>query len=315
MNIKFLDESTVTLGDIDFSPLHTLGGYEGFVNSTELQIIERAGTAEVIIANKAPITAAVLNNLQKLRLVTVIATGYNNVDVAAAQKAGVRVFNVPGYAAASVPQHTFALILNLATKAYLYHRDIVAGKWQGAESFNLLTYPTFELAGKTIGIIGYGAIGREVARIAEAFGMNVLVHDAFEIKDGTYPNTDMEKLLEQSDVVTLHCPLTEDNRNLINTRTLAAMKSTAVLINTARGGLVDEKALFEALDSGAIAGAGVDVLSEEPPRSGNVLINARNSIITPHSAWSTLQARQRLVDETAQNIRAFIEGKPRNVVV
>jgi len=315
MNIKFLDESTVTLGDIDFSPLHTLGGYEGFVNSTELQIIERAGTAEVIIANKAPITAAVLNNLQKLRLVTVIATGYNNVDVAAAQKAGVRVCNVPGYAAASVPQHTFALILNLATKAYLYHRDIVAGKWQGAESFNLLTYPTFELAGKTIGIIGYGAIGREVARIAEAFGMNVLVHDAFEIKDGTYPNTDMEKLLEQSDVVTLHCPLTEDNRNLINTRTLAAMKSTAVLINTARGGLVDEKALFEALDSGAIAGAGVDVLSEEPPRSGNVLINARNSIITPHSAWSTLQARQRLVDETAQNIRAFIEGKPRNVVV
>ena len=314
MNIKFLDESTVTLGDIDFSPLQTLGAYEGFVNSTEQQIIERASRAEVIVANKAPVTAAVLNNLQKLRLVTVIATGYNNVDVAAAKKAGVRICNVQGYAAASVPQHTFALILNLATKAYLYHGDIVAGKWQVADSFNLLTYPTFELAGKTIGIIGYGAIGREVARIAEAFGMNVLVHDVFEIKDGTYPNTNLHKLLEQSDVVSLHCPLTEDNRNLINAQTLAYMKKSALLINTARGGLVDEKALFEALDSQSIAGAGVDVLSEEPPQRGNILINARNIIITPHSAWSTLQARQRLVDETAHNIRAFIEGKPRNVV-
>jgi len=249
-----------------------------------------------------------------LKLVTVVATGYNNVDMEAAKEKGICLCNVPGYASNSVAQHTFALVLNLATKAYLYHRDIRAGKWQNANSFNLLTYPTFELAGKTIGIIGFGAIGREVAKIAEGFGMKVLANDAFGVKGGKYADTDFDKLLKESDVVTLHCPLTEDNRNLIDAAALSKMKPTAFLINAARGGLVEENALFDALNSERIAGAGVDVLSEEPPQRGNILLGAKNIIITPHSAWSTLEARQRLIDETAHNIRAFIEGKPRNVV-
>jgi glycerate dehydrogenase len=314
MHIVFLDENTVTLDDIDFSSLQALGSYTGFADSSEDEIIERAKDAEVIIANKAPITRNVLNKLPKLKLVTVVATGYNNVDAKAAKEKGVRVCNVPGYATNSVAQHTFALILNLAIKAYVYHNDVQAGKWQSATSFNLLTYPTFDLAGKTIGIIGFGAIGREVAKIAEAFGMKVLVNDVAEIKDDKYLNTDLDELLKQSDIVTLHCPLTQDNHNLIDAAALSGMKRTSLLINTARGGLVDEQALSEALNSGQITGAGVDVLSQEPPKTGSLLIDAKNIIVTPHSAWSTFEARQRLIDETARNIKAFMQGQSRNVV-
>jgi len=314
MNIVFLDENTVTIGDVDLSALQELGSYQGFSDSNEAQAIERAKDAEVIIVNKVPVTATVLNSLAKLKLVTVVATGYNNVDTDAARARGVRVCNVPGYATRSVAQHTFALILNLATKVYLYDRDIREGKWQEASSFTLLTYPTFELAGKTIGIIGFGAIGREVARIAEAFRMKVLVNDVKMGPDSPYPNTELDELLRQADVVTLHCPLTKENQHLINTETLAKMKSNALLINTARGGLIDEQALFEALKSGRIGGAGLDVLSQEPPKQGNILIGAPNIIFSPHSAWSTREARQRLIDETVSNIKAFIEGRPRNVV-
>jgi glycerate dehydrogenase len=314
MNIVFLDENTVTLNDIDFSCLKSLGSYKGFANSDESEAIERAKEAEVIIVNKVPVTAKVLASLSRLKLVTVVATGYNNVDTKAARERGVCVCNVPGYATISVAQHAFALILNLATKAYAYHNDIHAGAWQSADSFNLLTYPTFDLKGKTIGIVGFGAIGREVAKIAEAFGMEVLVNDVCEIKEAKYVNTPLGRLLTDSDIVTLHCPLTDKNRNMINAETLGQMKRTAVLINTARGPLVDEEALYNALESGQIAGAGVDVLSQEPPKSGNRLLGANNIVITPHSAWSTAEARQRLIDETALNIKAFVEGKARNVV-
>lgn len=314
MNIVFLDESTVTLEDVDFSPFQRLGSYEGYPNSDEDQTIERAKEADAIIVNKVLVTAKVLENLPGLKLVTVIATGYNNVDTAAAEQRGVSVCNVAGYAADSVPQHTFALILNLATKAYRYNDDIRAGQWERASSFTLLSYPTFELAGKTIGIIGFGTIGCNVAKIAEAFGMKVLASDPFGIRGGAYPNTDIGTLFAESDVVTLHCPLTDDNRNLIDAAALAKMKPTAILINTARGGLVDEQALFEALESGGIGGAGVDVLSKEPPKGGNVLLGAPNIIITPHCAWSMFEARQRLIDETAENIRAFFAGNPRNLV-
>ena len=219
-----------------------------------------------------------------------------------------------GYAAGSVPQHTFALILNLATKAYLYDADIKSGAWKKASSFTLLTYRTFELAGKTIGIIGFGTIGRGVARIAEGFGMKVLAHDAYGIKDSKYPNTDLDTIFKESDIVTVHSPLTEETRDLIDSGALAKMKKTALVINTARGGIVNEKALGEALEAGTIAGAGVDVLTVEPPKKGNILIQAKNVIMTPHSAWSTREARQNLVDETAENIKAFIEGRERNVV-
>jgi len=315
MKIVFLDESTITLNDdLDFSSLRALGEYVAYPNSTEQEIFDRAGSAPVVITNKAPMTEAVLRALERLELLCVIATGYNNVDMAAAKKAGVTVCNVTGYAATTVPQHTFALILNLATRTHQYHGDVQAGTWQKASSFTLLTYPTFELAGRTIGIIGFGVIGRGVARIAEGFGMNVLAHDVCDFRDSKYPNTDLDALLRESDIVTLHCPLTEQTRNLIDAGAIARMKPTALLINTARGGIVDEHALADALNAGRLAGAGFDVLSAEPPRNGNVLIGANNMILTPHSAWSTVEARQRLLDETAQNIAAFLSGDPRNVV-
>jgi len=315
MNIVFLDESTATLGDIDLTGLRSLGSYSGFSDSTQKQAVERAADADVIIVNKVPVTAALLDTLRRLKLVSVVATGYNNIDASAARKRNVCVCNVPGYATRSVAQHTFCLILNLATKIHLYNSDIRAGQWEKASSFNLLTYPTFELAGKTMGIIGFGMIGREVAAMAQAFSMKVLAYDVRGIEDGSQPNTGLETLLAESDVVSLHCPLTEENRNLIDADALAAMKTTSLLINTARGGLVDERALFEALEKGQIAGAGVDVISEEPPIKGNVLLRARNIIVSPHSAWSTREARQRLIDETARNIKAFFDGKPRNVVI
>ena len=314
MNIVFADESTVTLGDTDFTPLRSLGQYSGYANSTESEIIERASEADVVIANKAPITRTVLESLPKVKLVAVIATGYNNVDVPAAKQRGLCVCNVPGYAAETVPQHAFALILNLATRAYQYHADVLAGAWQRASSFTLLSYPTFELSGKTIGIIGFGAIGRGVAQLATAFGMEVLVYDPYAGTPEGAKAAELDDLLRRADVVTVHCPLTEDTRNLIDQAALAKMKSSALLINTARGGIVNEEALAEALHAGRLAGAGVDVLTEEPPSSGNVLLSARNVILTPHSAWSTVEARQRLVDRTAENIEAFGAGRPQNVV-
>ena len=315
IKIVFLDESTVTQGDIDFSGLKCLGMYKGYSNSNEEQIIKRASDAEIVIVNKAPMNRKVLQALEKLRLITVIATGYNNVDLQTAKEKGIRVCNVAGYAANSVPQHTFALILNLATKVYLYDGDVKSGKWQNASSFTLLSYPTFELAGKIMGIIGFGAIGKGVARIAEGFGMKVLAYDAYGIKDRRYSNTDLNTIFRKSDIITVHCPLTKETQNLINAKALSKMKKTALVINTARGGIVDEPALAKALNTGRIAGAGIDVLTEEPPKKGNVLIHAKNIIITPHSAWSTREARQKLVDETANNIRTFLKGRKRNIVI
>jgi glycerate dehydrogenase len=314
MTIVFLDEATVTLNDIAFDGLKALGAYTGYPNSNEEEIIARAAAAEAVIANKTPLTARVIAALPRLKLITVIATGYNNVDLAAAAARGVAVCNVAGYAVTTVPQHTFALILNLATQAYRYHADIAAGAWQRSPAFTLLTYPTWELAGKNIGIVGYGAIGRGVARIAQGFGMEVLAYDTAPIKDPAVRVVELDALLRQADVVTVHCPLTDRTRNLIDAAALAKMKPTAILINTARGGIVDEQALAQVLNAGRIAGAGVDVLTREPPREGNVLLGAKNVILTPHSAWSTVEARQRLVDETAANIKAFMAGRPRNIV-
>ncbi len=316
MKIVFLDESTITLDDdIDFSVLKQLGDYAGYPHSTEEEIIQRAAGAEVVIPNKVRMTPRVIESLDSLRLIAEIATGYDNVDLQAAQENNVTVCNVAGYAANTVPQHTFALILNLATKAHLYHADVMAGEWAKASSFNLLNYPTFELKGLTIGIIGFGTIGRGVAQIAEGFGMRVLAHDMAGIQGADYPNTDLETIFSESDFVTVHCPLTDQTRNLIDVEALGKMKPTAMVINTARGGIVDEEALAAALNSGRIAGAGFDVLTGEPPVEGNVLLTAKNVIMTPHCAWSTREARQKLVDETAQNIRTFFEGRPRNVVV
>ena len=316
MKIVFPDESTISLNnDIDFSVFEGLGDYVGYSHLSEDEIIERVAGAEVVIPNKVLITSRVIESLDSLRLIAEIATGYDNVDLEAAREKGVTVCNVGGYAANTVPQHTFALILNLATKAHLYHADVMAGEWARANSFNLLNYPAFELSGLTIGIIGFGTIGRGVARIAEGFGMRVLAYDIIEIIGSDYTNTDLITIFRESDFVTVHSPLTDHTRNLIDADVLSRMKPTAMIINTARGGIVDEKALAAALNSGRIAGAGFDVLTIEPPVDGNVLLDAKNVIITPHCAWSARQARQKLVDETGENIRAFFAGTPRNVIV
>jgi len=314
MKIVFLDQSTVTLGDVDFSSLVKLGEYAEYPQSTEDEIIERAKDAQVVIANKAPLTKRVIDSLKHLKLITIVATGYNNVDLAAARAAGVTVCNIAGYSTTSVCQQTFAFILNLATRMPEYHADVMGGKWQKSKIFTMLTYPTFELAGKTIGIIGFGAIGQGVAKLAEAFGMRVLVHGLRGVRGGIYPNTELDTLLRESDVVTVHVALTEQTRNLIDAKAIEKMKRSAIVINTARGGIINEQALAEALNSGRLAGAGVDVLSTEPPREGNVLLSAKNILITPHSAWSTCEARQRLIEETVKNIKAFEEGRARNVV-
>ena len=316
MKMVFLDESTITLNDdIDFSVFQELGDYVGYPHCTEEEIIQRAAAVEVVIPNKVRMTPRVIESLDSLQLIAEIATGYDNVDLQAARENNVTVCNVAGYAANTVPQHTFALILNLATKAHIYHADVMAGEWAKASSFNLLNYPAFELKNLTIGIIGFGTIGRGVARIAEGFGMRVLAYDIVGIQNAHYPNTDLETIFRESDFVTVHSPLTDQTRNLIDADALSKMKPTAMVINTARGGIVDEEALAAALNSGQIAGAGFDVLTSEPPVEGNVLLTAKNVIMTPHCAWSTREARQKLVNETAENIRAFVEGRPRNVVV
>ena len=316
MRIFFVDDTDIGLnGDIDFSGLQALGEYRSLPNGTEAEIIEHGAGTEIIAVNKAQITAPIFEALTTLRLVAVTATGYNNVDLDAARAAGVTVSNVAGYAGDTVPQHAFALILNLATKAHRYAADVERGDWQRSSSFTLLRYPTFELKGLTIGIIGFGVIGRGVARIAEGFGMRALAHDAFPIRDSAYRNTPLDELLAASDFVTIHSPLTEQTRNLIDAAALAKMKPTAYLVNTARGGIADEEALAAALHEGRLAGAGFDVLTEEPPSADNPLLNAPNIILTPHSAWSTREARQALIDQTAINIRSFIAGTPRNVVV
>ncbi len=314
MNIIFLDENTITLGDIDFSSLKKLGDYKSCNSNESKNVISVAGNAEIIITNKVRITRDIIAGLPQLKLVTVIATGYNNVDIIAARELGVAVCNVPGYAGNSVPQHTFALLLNLVTKIHLYQQDIQKGEWHKSETFTLLNYPTFELSGKTLGIVGFGTIGRGVAKIAKAFGMKVIVYDINSQQMSDYQSVDFETLLRDSDVITLHCPLTPDNKHLINADSISKMKKNALLINTARGPLVDENALYDALNSGRISGAGLDVLEQEPPTKESKILNAKNLFCSPHSAWSTIEARQKLVDETAINIKAFMEGSPRNVV-
>lgn len=314
MNIVFLDRATIDLNDINFSSIEEIGNFTSYFQSTGEEIINRTGSADIIISNKSKITKTVLDSCRNIKMVNVIATGYNNVDIEYAREIGVPVCNVAGYAKNTVPQHTFSLILNLATKMLDYHSDVIAGEWQKSSSFTLLKYPTFELFGKTLGVIGFGVIGKAVANIAAGFGMKVIYFDPNVSGTDDYVSVDLTTLLRESDIVTIHCPLTKDTRNLLDYKELSFMKSSALLINTSRGGIVNENALAYVLNNNLIAGAGVDVLSEEPPVYGNVLFSAKNCLITPHSAWSTTEARQTLVNETARNIKAFINGEIRNVV-
>jgi glycerate dehydrogenase len=275
------------------------------------------GEATIAIVNKTPLPGALLGQLERLRLVAVAATGTDNIDVAACRARGVVVCNIRNYAVHTVPEHSFALILALRRSLLAYRQDVARGLWHRSERFCLSGHPIRDLHGSTIGIFGEGAIGQGVAQIARGFGMRVLFADHAPPKAEGVQFAPLDTVLRESDVITLHLPLTARTRNLIGARELARMKPGALLINTARGGLVDEQALAEALRGGVIAGAGFDVLSVEPPRAGNPLLelDLPNLIVTPHVAWSSREAMQALADQLIDNVEAFVQGAPRNVVV
>jgi len=314
----FLDRDSLDLEDLDFGRLEAvLPQWRMYPQSEGARVAERLAGASVVVSNKVMLDAAALNQARDLKLICVAATGTNNVDLVAAGALGIRVCNVRAYGTASVVQHVFSLITALSNNLLAYTSAVREGRWQQSEQFCLMDYPIRELAGRVMGIVGYGELGRAVARLAEAFGMQVLIAarpgDEPDTRPGRLP---LQELLGRVDVLSLHCPLTEQNRGLIGAAELARMKPDALLINTARGGLVDEQALADALHQGRLGGAGFDVLSVEPPRQGNPLLAAElpNLILTPHMAWASRESRQRLLDQVADNIEAFRQGRPQNVV-
>lgn len=315
MKIVILDSETVTRNDVSLDCITTLGETQVFGYTPNEQVAEHIGNADAVICNKCLITDEVFEKCPDLKYVGLFATGYNNVDLASAKKHGAVVCNVPAYSTNSVAQHTFAFILNHYNKVAQYAQTVDNGDWVNYKLFSYFGIPTAELAGKTMGIVGYGDIGRKVAQLAKAFDMNVCTYTRSpgKVTDGTKICT-FEQLLSSSDIVSLHCPLTADNEKMINADTLKLMKPTALLVNTARGGLVDESALAEALNNDLIAGACIDALTYEPMREDCPLRKAKNCTITPHVAWAPRETRERLLEKVAENIKCWLDGKPVNVV-
>jgi glycerate dehydrogenase len=317
MKIVVLDGHPLDADDISWADLARLGDIEVYERSSPEDVPARAKGAAVLITNKAPITGEVIAQNPTLRLIALTATGFDCVDVKAARQHGVPVANVPEYGTASVAQFVFALLLELCHHVGLHSQAVHAGEWARAGEFSFWKRPLVELAGKIFGIVGFGRIGRRVGELAHAFGMAVLAHDQVQSAPPPYQPfawADLDQLFAQADVVSLHCPLTPQNVGLVNRERLGLMKPRAFLINAARGGLVVESDLVEALNKGQIAGAAVDVVSHEPIRPDNSFLQARNCLITPHIAWATHEARRRLLDATVENVKNFLAGQPTNVV-
>ncbi len=312
-HIVFLDRSTLQASVRRPAFEHT---WQEYATTAAAQIVERLQDATIAISNKVPVRADALAQLPKLRMIAVAATGYDVIDVPACRERGIAVANIRNYARHTVPEHTFALILALRRSLLEYRQDVERGRWQEVEQFCFFDHPIRDLYGSTIGIFGEGVIGQGTAAIARAFGMRVLfaAHPLAGAGGGEF--TPVEHLLAESDIVTLHCPLTAENRHMIGPDELSKMKRSAILINTARGGLVDEQALATALKQGLIAGAGFDVLSKEPPKGGNPLLELRlpNFILTPHVAWASDGAMQFLADQLIDNIELFVRGTPQHLV-
>lgn len=312
MKAVFLDYASLDQNDLDFTALaSSFDEWEIYPSTSSEQLLERIQNVDVIISNKVVVNAAAIEQCKQLKLILISATGTNNIDLVQAKKQGIVVCNCQAYGTSAVAQHTLMLMLNLATSFRQYDKAVQNAEWNKASQFCLLDYPIIELEGKTLGILGYGELGKAVAKLAEAFGMKVLV--------GALPNRPSQEnriafnaLLAQADFLTLHCPLTADTQNLIDANAFDAMKSSAFLINCARGGIVNEQALADALLKGKIAGAATDVLTVEPPKDGNILLNAEipNLLITPHSAWGSVDARQRIVQQMVENVAAFKQGQP-----
>lgn len=313
IRIVVLDGHTLNPGDLSWEPLEALGELTVHPRTAPGETVERCQGAQAVLTNKVPLGPAEFGRLPELRYVGVLATGYNIVDVAGAERRGITVTNVPEYGTRSVAQFAFALILELAHRVGR-HSDLArGGSWSVSADFCFWEGELVELEGLTLGLVGYGRIGRATAALGRAFGMRVLAHDP-SVGEADVPMVPLERLLSESDVVSLHCPLTASNRGMIDRAALERMKPTAWLINTARGPLVNEADLAEALRNGTISGAAVDVLSAEPPSPDNPLLTAPNCIVTPHIAWATRAARARLMTTVADNLRAFLQGRPQNVV-
>lgn len=313
MKIAILESRYVNPGDLSWEPIQQFGDVRIFQRTKPEEAAAQIGDAEIILINKTPITAELLDACPNVKLVCVQATGYNVVDCEAARARGVVVCNVPDYSTVSVAQFTFSLLLEICNQAGLHSKLVHEGDWSKRPDFSYWVTPQLELAGKTLGILGYGRIGQAVGRIAKAFGMRVLAYSRSGIPgNGDYVTLDT--LLSQSDILSLHCPLSAENAGFINKETIAKMKDGAILLNTARGGLINEQDVCDALTTGKLRAAAMDVVTEEPIVSHNPLLSAPNCIITPHIAWAPAESRQRVIDCVVRNIRAFLAGTPVNVV-
>jgi glycerate dehydrogenase len=314
MKIVVLDGYALNPGDLSWEGLGGLGEVEIYDRTENHRIVERAIGAELLLTNKTPLSSDTLRQLSKLRYVGVLATGYNCVDTGTAKELGIVVTNIPTYGTASVAQFAMALLLELCHNAKRHHDAVCDGQWSRSKDWCFWLTPLTELDGKVMGIVGLGRIGRRVSRIASALGMRVIAVDQLPVAADGVELTTLETLLAESDVVSLHCPLLPETQGLINARRLAIMKSSAFLINTSRGPLVVDQDLANALNEGRIAGAGLDVLSVEPPLEDNPLLKAKNCIITPHIAWATREARSRLMEIALANLACFLQNRPQNVV-
>lgn len=313
MKITILDGNALNPGDLSWSPLEQFGELSVFPRTSPDLVAERIGDSDVILLNKINITEDVLSKCPNLKYIGVQATGYNVIDLEACRKHGVTVTNVPSYSTSGVAQMVFSYISEFASRPALHDASVKNGDWVRCPDFCYWKTPLIELEGRTIGIYGYGSIGRKVAKIAKAYGMKVIVCTRTP-KDDIENPVDFDTLLKESDFLTLHAPLTEKTREVINKKNLSLMKKSAFLINTARGLLVNEQDVRDALDNGIIAGYAADVVSEEPMKSNNPLLGAKNCILTPHIAWAAVETRQRLLDVVVENLKCWTLGKPQNVV-
>ncbi len=315
MKIVILDGYTLNPGDLSWDEIRKLGECTVYDRTPPEKILERASKAAAIFTNKVVIGRDIIKQLPDLKFIGVLATGYNVVDLQAAAEADILVANIPAYSTASVAQMVFSHILNIAQNVSKHAKSVKDGDWTNSIDFTYHLTPQTELAGKTLGIIGFGQIGQAVARVGLAFGMKILFQNRSKKEtNADFRQVDLDTLLVESDFISLNCPLTDENAGFINKSTIGKMKKSAILINTGRGALINEKDLADALNSGRIAGAGLDVLSTEPPKAENPLLTAKNCYITPHIAWATKEARQRLMQIAAQNLKAFINGTPQNIV-
>ena len=314
--IVVLDGYTANPGDLDWRPIERHGETTVYDRSAPDEVVERAKGAEIILTNKAQLPAEAIAQLPELKLICVTATGYNNVDIAAAKAQGITVVNLPGYSTDSVTQHTFAMLFALTNQTVALYNSVKFGDWERSQDFSYTIGSIPEMSGKTMGLLGYGSIAKAVAKVADAFGMHVITHrrSPHKHRDKVARLVSFEELLDESDVLSLHAPLNAETRDIINYDNLCKMRNHAILLNTGRGELIVEEDLARALDDGCITGAAVDVLRQEPPSDGNVLINHPRCLVTPHVAWASDHARRRLIRWTSDNIMAWKSGTPQNVV-